>query len=347
MRDDDAWIERDNRAIAREEMRAKRERFEPQNTQSAACPSPATDIGAKAKGRQLEKAMALRGKKPSSVQKRLKALFFGPAGVGKTTAAIQFPRPYLIDTERGAENDQYVSLLEKAGGMYFHTADFDEMTSEITTLMTERHNFLTVIIDPLTVPYAAELDKEAKRLANKDDPAGTAFGRNKQVPDRKVKHLLNLLLRLDMNVIITSHAKGEWKNGQPTGVDTFDCYAKLDYLFDLAICLQKRGKERVGIVRKTRCAGFEDGEVFPFSYDEIANRYGREVLERRAEAETLATPAQVAEITRLVDLLKVPEKTTDQWLDKAMAETWAEMPADAIAKCIAHLTNTLAGTAAA
>ena len=233
--------------------------------------------------------MALRGKKPSTVTKRLKALFHSPAGGGKTTAAIQFPKPYLIDTERGAENDQYVAALEKSGGAYFFTTDFDEMTQEITALMTERHSYRTVIIDPLTVPYMAELDKEAKRLANKEDPSGTAFGRNKQVPDRKVKHLLNLLLRLDMNVIITSHSKAEWKNGAPTGVNTFDCYGKLDYLFDLVFEIQKRGKERVGIVRKTRCVGFEEGEVFPFSYDEIANRYGREVLERSASQEVLAS----------------------------------------------------------
>jgi hypothetical protein len=313
---------------------------------SAACRLPACDIGAQATSRHKESSMALKGKKPSAVKKRLKALFFGSAGVGKTTAAIQFPKPYLIDTERGAENDQYVRALEASGGVYFHTTDFDEMTQEITALMTERHSFCTVIIDPLTVPYMAELDKEAKRLANKDDPSGTAFGRNKQVPDRKVKHLLNLLLRLDMNVIITSHAKGEWKNGQPTGTDTFDCYARLDYLFDLVFQIQKRGKERVGIVRKTRCQGFEEGEVFPFSYDEIAGKYGREELERGAKAESLASAEQVAEITRLVDLLKVPSETTDKWLEKAMADSWAEMPADAISKCISSLTNKLAGTAA-
>jgi hypothetical protein len=290
--------------------------------------------------------MALKGKKPSAVVKRLKALFFGGAGVGKTTAAIQFPAPYLIDTERGAENDQYVQLLEESKGAYFHTTDFDEMTQEVTSLMAERHNYKTVIIDPLTVPYMAELDKEAKRLANKDDPSGTAFGRNKQIPDRKVKHLLQLLLRLDMNVIITSHAKGEWKNGAPTGTDTFDCYGRLDYLFDLVFQIQKRGKERVGVVRKTRCNGFEEGEVFPFSYDAIADKYGRQVLERKAEVETLASHEQVREVTRLVELLKVPADTTEKWLDKAQAETWAEMPAEAIAKCIAHLTQTLTGQAA-
>ena len=291
--------------------------------------------------------MALRGKKPSAVEKRLKLLLSGTAGTGKTTASISFPSVYLIDTERGAENDQYVKLLEAGGGAYFHTTDFDDMVKEVTALMTERHAFRTIVIDPLTVPYAAELDKEAKRLANKEDPAGTAFGRNKQIPDRKVKHLLNLLLRLDMNVIITSHAKGEWKNGAPTGIDTYDCFNKLDYTFDLWLQIQKRGKERVGIVRKTRCAGFEEGDVFPFSYDSIADKYGRSVLERTAVAETLAAAEQVAEIVRLVDLLKIPSEVTTKWLDKALAETWAEMPADAIAKCIDHLRAQVSGKDAA
>lgn len=283
--------------------------------------------------------MALRGKKPTAEAKRLKALFFGAAGVGKTTAAIQFPKPYLLDCERGAENDQYVKLLNDRGGAVFQTTDFDEMLAEVTSLLTEKHDYRTVIIDPLTVVYNELLDRSAKSLATREDPTGTAFSRHKGPADRKVKHLLNLLLRLDMNVIITSHAKGEWKNGAPTGVDTFDSYSKLDYLFDLVFCIQVRGKERVGIVRKTRCAGFTEAETFPFGYDTIADKYGREVLERKATVEVLATPEQVAKLTHLCDLLKFPQDTIDKWLDKAGAETWAEMPTDAAAKCIDFLNS--------
>ena len=44
---------------------------------------------------------ALRAKKPEAVTKRLKLFMFGPAGVGKTTAAIQFPNSYIIDCEKG------------------------------------------------------------------------------------------------------------------------------------------------------------------------------------------------------------------------------------------------------
>mgnify|MGYP003693772683 CR=1 FL=1 len=63
--------------------------------------------------------MSLRGKKPTDIQKRLKALFYGASSVGKTTAVINFPCPYLIDTERGAENTQYVKILEKIMGLSF------------------------------------------------------------------------------------------------------------------------------------------------------------------------------------------------------------------------------------
>src|SRR4051812_49021638 len=51
-----------------------------------------------------ESLMALRARKPEAVTKRLKLFMFGPAGVGKTTAAIQFPNSYVIDCEKGVEN---------------------------------------------------------------------------------------------------------------------------------------------------------------------------------------------------------------------------------------------------
>lgn len=287
----------------------------------------------------MAKAATLRGKKPKLIQKRLKAMFLGAAGAGKTTAAIQFPRVYLIDTERGAENDQYVKALEAGGGAYFPTCDFEDMVNEVTTLLTVKHDYTTVVIDPLTVVYNDLLDKAEKKVGNE-------FGRHYAEANKRMKHLLNLLLRLDMNVIVTCHAKNEYGHDMKVIGVTFDCYKKLDYLFDLVIEVQKRGKERVGIVRKTRIESFVDGEVFPFNYSSIADKYGREVVERSATAEVLASPDQVAEITRLVELLKVPDETTDKWLDKAMADTWAEMPAEAIAKCISHLQGTLAGTAA-
>lgn len=274
--------------------------------------------------------MALRGIKPEAVQKRLKALFYGSAGVGKTTAAIQFPKPYLIDTEKGAENVQYIEMLQKSGGVIFQTSDFDELMKEVKSLLTEKHEFKTLIIDPLTTLYNDLLDKAAIKT-------GTDFGRHYSEANKRMKHLISLLLRLDMNVIITSHAKNEYGDKMQVLGQTFDCYKKLDYLFDLVFEIQKKGKDRVGIVKKSRIQTFEDGITFPFSYDEIAKRYGRNVLERDAIEERLAEWAQVEEIKRLIDLMKVPQETYQKWLDKSNSESFEEMQYDSIQKCIDHL----------
>lgn len=276
--------------------------------------------------------MALRGVKPEAIQKRLKALFYGGAGVGKTTAAISFPKPYLIDTEKGAENDQYTKIIQKSGGVVFQTTDFDELVKEVKALLTEKHEFKTLIIDPLTTLYNDLLDKSA--LKN-----GTDFGRHYNEANKRIKHLLSLLLRLDMNVIITSHAKNEYGQNMAVLGQTFDCYKKLDYLFDLVFEIQKRGKERIGIVKKSRIEAFPDCDQFPFSYDDIATRYGRDVLERDAIAEVLATPEQVAHLRHLVDLFKEPEEIVQKWLDKANAETFEEMNEEVIKKLITHMEN--------
>lgn len=280
--------------------------------------------------------MGLRGKKPENVKKRLKAFFYGAAGVGKTTCAIQFPKPYLIDTERGAENDQYVKILEESGGAIFQTSDFDEMMTEIRSLLTEKHDYKTLIIDPLTVTYSNLLDKAEKKV-------GSEFGRHYSEANKSIKHMINMLLRLDMNVIITSHAKNEYGTGMTLLGQTFDCYKKLDYLFDVVFEIQKRGKERVGVVKKTRVESFLDSETFPFSYEEIAKRYGREILEKSAEIEVLASVDQVKELNRIVELLKIPSETTEKWLKKSDSETFDEMKQDHIKKLIDHLTKQIKG----
>ncbi len=276
--------------------------------------------------------MALRGKKPEPAQKRLKALFFGEPGAGKTTAAIQFPRPYLIDTERGAENAQYVAALEKVGGSTFQSNDFNDIVQEVTSLLSEKHEFRTLIIDPITTVYDDLIQKAENKV-------GTDFGRHYGEAKKQWKRLGNLLLRLDMNVIVTSHQKKLYGDGMMVVGNTYDGPKGLDYLFDLVFEVAKRGKERVGIVRKTRVEGFPEAEVFPFSYAEVAERYGRSELERDAAPVALATPDQCAELKTLLESRKDGDELLDRWLTKAQAETMAELPAEAAAKCITFLSG--------
>lgn len=290
--------------------------------------------------------MALKGKQPELIEKRLKAFFYGAAGSGKTTCAISFPKPYLIDTERGAENDQYVEALKKSGGAIFQTLDFEELIEEVKSLLSEKHEYKTLIIDPLTTLYNDLVDKSAKAIKEKSkdkDADGTEFGRHYSEANKQMKHLLKLLLRLDMNVIITSHAKNEYGSDMKILGQTFDCYKKLDYLFDLVFEIQKRGKERVGIIRKSRIKSFGESEQIPFNYDEIANCYGRSILEKEAKEEKLATEEQVSEVKRLIELLKITDDVVQKWLDKAVAETFEEMQFTQIENCINFLNSKISG----
>ncbi len=263
-------------------------------------------------------------------------MFYGSSGVGKTTAAIAFPRVYLIDTERGSENSQYTDKLSKNGGVIFQTSDFDDVITEVKSLLTEKHEYKTLVIDPLTTLYNDLLDKSA--LKN-----GTEFGRHYSEANKKVKHLMNLLLRLDMNVLITSHSKNEYGQNLSVLGSTFDCYKKIDYLMDLVFEISKRGKDRVAIIKKSRINAFPDSETFNFSYEEIARRYGKDILERDAIAQELATDEQVKELVRLIDLIKVPVEISQKWLDKSCSEKWEEMPRDAIQKCIEYLSSKIKG----
>jgi hypothetical protein len=290
--------------------------------------------------------VSLRAVKPTEIQKRLKLFMWGAAGSGKTTAAIRWPRPYFIDCERGAENESYVKALTESGGVYFATADFDDVLAEVKSLLAEKHEYQTLVIDPFTVIYNELVDKSARGLAEasggKSD--GTEFGRHRALADRKIKRLLNLILRLDMNVVMTSHQKPKWERTGDSVKEvgnTFDCYPKLDYLFDLVLEIQVRGGDRVAVVRKTRLAPFPPDDVFPLDYGEIASRYGHGVLERAAVPVELATPEQVELITHLVGVLVISEEVQDKWLTKAQADTFDELPRAAADKIIEMLNARL------
>ena len=139
--------------------------------------------------------MALRGRKPEDIQERLKFFVYGPAKVGKTTLACQFPKPYIIDTERGAENDKCKELLTNNGECLFHTLDYDEMYKEILALMTEKHPFKTLVIDSITWIYDALVLKYQKDLQRKNPSSKSFYGRDRELANHRMRELMWLLLR--------------------------------------------------------------------------------------------------------------------------------------------------------
>src|SRR6185312_6649240 len=208
-------------------------------------------------------SMPLRAKTPESVTKRLKLFMFGPAGVGKTTAAIQFPNSYIIDAERGTEN--YDKLVITSGSAVYQTNDINEVIAEVKALLTEKHDFKTLVIDPITTIYNDLLEKCELKV-------GTDFGRHYGEANKTMKRLANLIMALDMNVVVTAHAKTEYGANLSKLGYTFDGWKQLDYWFDLVVELGKKGKKRFARVTKTRVESFPDEDVFEWSYDAIKRR---------------------------------------------------------------------------
>jgi len=239
--------------------------------------------------------MALRAKKPTNKTKRLKLFMYGDAGVGKTTAGLQLPMPYIIDAERGTEN--YHKKINKVGGAVFNTTDILEVIEEVRKLSTEEHGFKTLVIDPVTPLYFDLIDKCELEV-------GSEFGRHYGEANKYMKRLINLIMRLDMNVVITAHAKVVYGDDMKKLGITFDGWKKLDYIFDLVLELRKQTPtKRYAKVVKTRIESFPDGETFEWNYDSLTERFSQTELERDVDIITTATSAQVKEIETLSEKL--------------------------------------------
>lgn len=282
--------------------------------------------------------MALKAKKPEAVQNRLKMFLYGEPGAGKTWAAIAFPTPYIIDAERGTSN--YKDRIDKSGGAVLQTSDIDEVIEEVRLLTIEKHNYKTLLIDPITMVEADLMEKALAGLKDKDgNPAEPGDMRVWNIRDKKLKRLVNLLYKLDMNVIVTAHGKIEYApGGQMKAVGTtHDAWKRWPFVFDLSLELARQAGKRIAFVKKTRIAAFPDGERFEFSYEEIAKRFDPSIMERTSNAVVLASPEQVAQLKHLLTVVSVPEETVGKWFAKAGVDCFEDMSGDAVAACIKSL----------
>lgn len=285
------------------------------------------------------RAVAAKTAEPS----KPKILIYGKSGIGKTWASLDFPSTYYVDTEGGASGKHYTDKLDKSGGVYFGpdqgSLSFEEIIKEVKQLATEKHGFKTLVIDSITKIFNLEIAKEAEKLGDKD-----AFGASKKPAIAYMRQLVQWLTRLDMNVILIAHEKPEWgQNGKGERVEigaTFDCWDKLEYELDLALNIFKAGPNRSARVRKSRLIAFPDGDVLPWSYAEFAKRYGVDVINREGKQVMLATDAQLEEINKLLEIVKLPDGQKDKWLAKEAVEAFSDMDTDKLASLITHIRKT-------
>jgi len=288
----------------------------------------------------------LKAKSPEVKEKRLKMFVYGPPGVGKTTAALQFPNSYIIDTEHGT--DFYSESINKAKSVVLNTLNPDDVKDELKALLTEKHNYKTLIIDPITQVYNATQEKWTRTFEKhaKSEKEGEVqdFGmRYWGKVKGDFKSIQRLMLALDMNVIITAHQKDIYGAGMTKlGVGP-DSMKGDEYLFDLVFRVERKNgsllaykvKERAEIGKERFPAEFE------WSYKNFLKFYGKEIVEKDAAPVVMATDEQITKIKQLTEIVKVPDEVLNKWFTQYDVDEWSEMSGEQIEKCISIVQKKL------
>ena len=286
----------------------------------------------------------LKAVRPEVVEEgKPKFMISGKAGVGKTFFALAFPSAYYIDTEGGAVRKQYREKLITAGGAYMGkdqgSQDFNTVIDELKVLATTRHGYKTLIIDSFSHLYNL-----AAAIA--EEKIGNDFGRDKKEANRPTRQLMRWIDNLDMNVILVCHQKDKWERKGKDIINsgtTFDGFDKMEFILDLWVEINKLGRERTFIVKKSRIDSLPEGLEMPLEYGKFAELYGKSIIEKPSEPIRMATAEHVAELNTLLSVINVDKAETDKWLTKAKVDSFEEMTEEHIASCINFLKKKLAG----
>ena len=248
-------------------------------------------------------------------QKRIKLFLWGDSGVGKTTLALQFPAPTVLDLEGGA------SLY---GGSFsfdiLSASTANEVMDAIDWLLANEHPYQTLVIDPMTVYWDALQRKWSEIFLSRNK---TSKGFRHEFYDfqprdwmtikAEFKEFIRKLLALDMNVVVTARQKSQYADGgfmQKIG-ETFDGEKSLPYHFDTIVRLWREENHLVGECLKDRSNTLPMGKKIDISIATFAPIIGDQ---RPAKPLEMATSEQVAEIVAAAERLGLSGAKLDERL---------------------------------
>lgn len=294
----------------------------------------------------IKKPLKLKAVKPSSAEpSKPKILIFGKPGVGKTWTALDFPKPYYIDTEGGADLKHYTDKLEKVGGAYLGqeqgSLDFKEILEQVQALAITEHDYKTLVIDSVSKIFNTVIANESERLGSADQ-----YGASKKPAVSYMRQLINWLDRLDMTVILIAHEKPLWgtdaKGNRNEVGTTFDAWEKLEYELHLCLNIVKQGDSRLARIQKSRLTGFQSGASFDWSYNKFAELYGKDIIEKKSTQLVLATQDQLERLDGLMKNVKIDDDWLEKCLTKAKANKIEEMDESKVETMIKFLQERIA-----
>lgn len=273
--------------------------------------------------------------------KRLKLLAWGDTGVGKTTLAKSFPGVALIDMDDGSRHYKGFDVLR--------ATDADSIMAAVDWLLKGKHEYRSLVIDPITIYWDALQRKWSDIFLNRNKGGkGYKFEFYDMQPKDWItlksehKELLRKLIQLDMNVIVTAREKTLFSDdgGMKKLGETFDGEKSLPYLFDTVVRLYRgSGGSYMTNVKKDR-TGLLPKEDFPTSYSVFAHAFGLDNLERAPKQDPLASDEMKAQLHVLAGILAMSDERLLAGLRGiAKCEGWDDLTESGAAKIEAELTK--------
>ncbi|MCP4662411.1 MAG: AAA family ATPase [bacterium] len=254
----------------------------------------------------------------SATGRRLKLFLWGDSGAGKTTTALQFPGPAVIDPEGGSEHygGDFIFDVLKA-------TTADEIASAVDWLLTHDHKYRTLVIDPITLYWDALQSKWSDIFLRRNKGSKghrleyySFQARDWMTIKAEWKELIRKLLALDLNVIVTARQKALYADRgfmRQVG-ETFDGEKSLPYLFDTILHLYRDEAGRFMAENlKDRTNKLPQGR-FEISYQLLADRIGEESLGRKAVPLELVTPSQLETLRHLITASGMKQETVKERL---------------------------------
>lgn len=138
------------------------------------------------------------------IKKPILTIIYGPDGVGKSTFGANAPSPIFLGTEDGTANLDVTRFPKPT--------DFDSIRAGIRELITEKHDYKTLVIDSLdwleTMVHSAICAKDGSKTINQ---AQGGYGNGIEVALQSWRALQSDLTELrntkGMNIILIAHSQ--------------------------------------------------------------------------------------------------------------------------------------------
>lgn len=226
-------------------------------------------------------------KKATMEDAKIKCMVWGDSGTGKSRFGLSAPKPLVIDTEDStslysSEFDFLVGKIdatkkEQRNAIMLTTTIIEEIEkgeyTEVKTLVVDCWTDILEEIESVSATqYEKQLGKTIIELNAVQKTKWYAFRRN------NIRRMIDRLKALPLNLILVCRSKDVWGQVQgkmqPIG-KTYDAHELTEWLMDVVIKLDKKGKDITATVTKSRIGDLAETIEVTKGYQSIIEAVGK------------------------------------------------------------------------